>query len=311
MHRLLAVTMTLGLAPAVWLSPTVGAPARAASERPAVRLDSESGTVRGMPVEPHGHASDVAVRGAPDDGFGAEAADPILGDRRGGWDVHGAKRWVFVERLTVPADSVSGITSTAVLDPSGQYAFRAFGTWVNQVADFLVDAEFSIVEGIVRDGHPPDPEALDANWGDLRIDGAFVEWGAYAADHVYWLESPGTGAAVRFNIHDGRPNGEQPPPWYADNMGGLTVEIYEASDPAPDCVCRIVRLRVPSAVITDALLHPERYYGWDDPMDPNKPPSPANPPRACLSLEHINLDYHPLWNLPRWKVSCPSPPSAP
>lgn len=71
------------------------------------------------------------------------------------------------------------------------------------------------------------------------------------------------------------------------------------------CVCRIVRERVPAAVIADALAHPARYYGWEYELDKGKPPSPANPPRLCLTLWNVNIDYHPLFNGPRWRVGCP------
>ena len=75
--------------------------------------------------------------------------------------------------------------------------------------------------------------------------------------------------------------------------------------PASSCVCAVVRSRAPAAVIADALANPDRYYGWMYPLDPGKPPSPANPPRTCLSLHQIALDYHPLWNTPEWRSGCP------
>jgi fibro-slime domain-containing protein len=76
--------------------------------------------------------------------------------------------------------------------------------------------------------------------------------------------------------------------------------------PTPSgCVCRIVWLRVPPVVINDALANPDRYYGWRYPLDPGKPPGPANPPRECLTLMNMGLDYHPVWNKPQWRVGCP------
>jgi hypothetical protein len=75
--------------------------------------------------------------------------------------------------------------------------------------------------------------------------------------------------------------------------------------PGAGCVCTIVRFRVPPEVIADALAHPEQYYGWEYELDKGKPPSPANPPRLCLTLWNVNIDYHPLFNKPRWRVGCP------
>ncbi len=71
------------------------------------------------------------------------------------------------------------------------------------------------------------------------------------------------------------------------------------------CVCRVVQQRVPPVVIDDALANPARYYGWQYPLDPGKPPGPANPPRTCLTLQNVNVDYHPTWNRPIWRVGCP------
>jgi fibro-slime domain-containing protein len=71
------------------------------------------------------------------------------------------------------------------------------------------------------------------------------------------------------------------------------------------CVCSIVRQRVPSVVIDDALANPGRYYGWRYRLDPGKPPGPSNPLRECLTLQNVGLDYHPLWNRPLWRVGCP------
>ncbi len=85
-----------------------------------------------------------------------------------------------------------------------------------------------------------------------------------------------------------------------------TVRVRRDETPGgASCVCRIVLERVPQSVIDDALAHPERYYGWRFPLDLGKPPSPANPPRECLTLRSVSVDYHPLWNSPQWRVGCP------
>jgi Mg-chelatase subunit ChlD len=100
---------------------------------------------------------------------------------------------------------------------------------------------------------------------------------------------------------------------YTDGLGAtgelpFPVPEVEVREPPPDtglCVCKIVRRRVPLAVIEAILAHPERTYGWKVPLDPGKPPSPANPPRECLTLRNIAIDYHPLFNPPIWHVGCP------
>ncbi|RIL08748.1 hypothetical protein DCC79_13015 [bacterium] len=86
-----------------------------------------------------------------------------------------------------------------------------------------------------------------------------------------------------------------------------TVKVTEEV-PVPQpggCVCRDALRGVPEAVIADALARPDRYHGWRYLLDPNKPPSPANPPRECLSIMNRNIPYHPLWNTVEWHVGCP------
>jgi hypothetical protein len=74
---------------------------------------------------------------------------------------------------------------------------------------------------------------------------------------------------------------------------------------AGSCVCRDVTKQVPPVVIADALANPERFYGWQYPLNPGKPRGPDNPPRECLTLQNVNIPYHPLWNKPIWRVGCP------
>jgi hypothetical protein len=85
------------------------------------------------------------------------------------------------------------------------------------------------------------------------------------------------------------------------------VEVLDVTPPPSEgeCVCRIVRQRVPDEVIADILAHPELTFGWMLPLDQGKPPSPANPPRRCLTLRNIALDYHRVYNPPLWRVGCP------
>ncbi|MEO8084372.1 MAG: hypothetical protein ABI780_11160 [Ardenticatenales bacterium] len=73
---------------------------------------------------------------------------------------------------------------------------------------------------------------------------------------------------------------------------------------ASTCVCRIVQTRAPAVVIQAALANPDRYYGWRYLLDPNKPEGPTNPRRECLSLRNEQLDFHPVFNGPIWRVGC-------
>ncbi len=83
------------------------------------------------------------------------------------------------------------------------------------------------------------------------------------------------------------------------------VRVIYSEPTIASCVCPIVLKQVPRVVINDALANPQRYYGWQYPLDPGKPSSPANPPRECLTLANVGMRYHPLWNKPVWRVGCP------
>ena len=82
-----------------------------------------------------------------------------------------------------------------------------------------------------------------------------------------------------------------------------TVKVI-ANPSQAKCVCNIARQRAPAWLIDDAMLHPERYYGWQYLLDPGKPPGPMNPRRECLTLLNPNVDWHPFFNSVVWRVGC-------
>lgn len=136
--------------------------------------------------------------------------------------------WTLIETVSVLSTSQYGATSTSVLAAGGLYAFKASGTWTQY--GNTMDAEYSRSStGTVYDGHGTVPVcgACGVDWGDLQIDGVFVNWGPYDPGRTYWLETSGTGAAVNFRIYEGYTGTNTViPAWYTDNTGSLTVEIY-------------------------------------------------------------------------------------
>ncbi len=74
--------------------------------------------------------------------------------------------------------------------------------------------------------------------------------------------------------------------------------------PPTRCVCGDVLRRVPQIEIDRILADPASTYGWRWPLNPNLAPGPHNPPRTCLSLNNPNIDYHPSFNRPVWRVGC-------
>jgi len=80
-----------------------------------------------------------------------------------------------------------------------------------------------------------------------------------------------------------------------------------ATSPAPNiCVCTaVLGGRVPQAVIDRAVANPTGVNGWQQPLNPNRPVSPGNPLRMCLSLQNPNQSFHPMFNSLVFRVGCP------
>jgi len=72
----------------------------------------------------------------------------------------------------------------------------------------------------------------------------------------------------------------------------------------PTCTCRAARRALPAAVLANALANPSSYAGWGERVNPNLPPSSANPLRACLDLQNPGTPFHALFNGPVWRGSC-------
>lgn len=138
-----------------------------------------------------------------------------------------APTWVLVDTLTIPSVNAP-ITSSVALTAGTNYLFEAIGTY-NAGASITADAEYSSgptsfawldsVEGYTSYG-----EGLL----ELRVDGGYVEWGLYNANHTYTLAQIGAGSTVWFDIYD--LNGGN------NNVGSLTVNIYQEAVPAPGAI---------------------------------------------------------------------------
>ncbi len=69
----------------------------------------------------------------------------------------------------------------------------------------LADSEYTTKNGWVThmDGYDITPWFLGANEFDLQVDGAFINWGAYNASHIYNFNYTGTGNPIKFLMFDG------------------------------------------------------------------------------------------------------------
>ncbi|MFH1229303.1 MAG: hypothetical protein V1678_02665 [Candidatus Aenigmatarchaeota archaeon] len=130
----------------------------------------------------------------------------------------------FVETVVVPANDADGVESLMTLDLGKDYFLKAYGTAFacNQPGCVInFDAEYSTsdlgltwVDGVAA---PYDSYGLDLL--DLKVDGAFVNWGAYNSTHVYTIPKTGTGN-VLFVVNDLAGS-------YFNNDGILSIDIIE------------------------------------------------------------------------------------
>lgn len=122
-----------------------------------------------------------------------------------------------------------GETSIA-LPGSGNYVAVACGVWDNTPHGY-VDAAYNGGDGhtwnTVQQGWP----GILPTWGELQINDAAPNWGAYSSSHTYSTTVSGSGS-LNFRIFDGDVTG-QIPYWYGDNQGTLSVDVYQLPPPMP------------------------------------------------------------------------------
>lgn len=131
----------------------------------------------------------------------------------------------FQWSTTGTVDSASTTGSTVTLPVAGSYRIDVIGTWSNDGwgwvdAEYTDDGAGGYANGFDRNGY-----LLGEGFGDLRVNGQFVDWGAYSPVHAYTLAMPLAGT-VNLAVFDGDSN--PPPelmPWYGDNTGTLNYAI--------------------------------------------------------------------------------------
>lgn len=125
----------------------------------------------------------------------------------------------FVETLSVPADSATGVSSVASLDLGRNYKFVVIGT-ADAGDNITFDAKYSIHTGypLVWTDEVAGYESYGPSLLDLLVNGADVDWGVFNTSHLYTYELMGTGVPATFMVNDIYPS---------NNVGNLTVNIYE------------------------------------------------------------------------------------
>jgi hypothetical protein len=126
-----------------------------------------------------------------------------------------------VETVTVPAADADGVTSLTVLDSDYDYVLRASGTAYACNVDGCVisfDADYSTSDGGTSwDNGVAAPYAIyGEDLLDLKVNGSFVNWGAYNSGHSYEYDLAGGNTPVTLGVYDLH---------YESNSGNLTVDI--------------------------------------------------------------------------------------
>ncbi len=135
------------------------------------------------------------------------------------------KTWL--ETVTVNAALATGASSVAILDDANAYFLKASGVWTNRGVE-QVDAEFSNYNNL---GWVDGPDGgYPADLIDLQVNNGFVAWGAAVSPtNTYEIPfAPAADGTVSFRVFDhGDLNGTPDGSWYGDNVGMLSVDIYE------------------------------------------------------------------------------------
>jgi len=128
---------------------------------------------------------------------------------------------------TVDSSNQSG--STATLPTAGKFRIDVSGTWVNG-GNGSEDAKYTSHDGLwddVENGYDHDGYQLGEGFGDLMVNGGFVDWGLYSSAHQY-SRTQSLPTSVTLNVFDGDSTGGNTVPnsgWYGDNSGSLTYTI--------------------------------------------------------------------------------------
>jgi len=258
--------------------------------------------------------------------FASAARDLVRPPTGGGMQVFVRDRIAGANELASVASDGSagnGPSTLAAISADGRYvAFSSAasnlvaGDTNRQVDIFVRDrvAGRTVRASVATTGDQADDRSASQTWEGLALsaDGLTVAWSSHATNLVPGDTNGSHDIFVRHPCEDVPTVTPIPSP---TSTPSPAPTASPSPTPAPtatptataeaDCICAIVRRRVPPEIIDDARYHPERYYGWRNRLDPGKPSGPANPPRMCLTLRNVNLDYHPLWNAPVWRVGCP------
>ncbi len=190
-----------------------------------------------------------------------------------GWTIK-AVETTPIDTLTVNANNINGDSTDEL--PAGNYLLIAQGEFTNRSnPQERYDAEYGTKDGWSThyDGLVNDSEDYGENFGDLRVNGEFQEWGPYSNDHQYYLNiTLHEFSQISSAIFDG-PKGSTTanPGWYGDNNGTITVEIYKVIDETITGADGNYKLTISTTEYTNVNVYELPQRGWTQtyPSNPN------------------------------------------
>jgi hypothetical protein len=128
---------------------------------------------------------------------------------------------------TINSAAFDGSTATLPTNLDGKH-FRidVTGTYTNNSLN-VADAEYTSLDNWAtnQQGYEIDPWFLGEGFGDVQVNGNFVNWGDYSASHAYGLSTTLPGS-VNLAVFDGYSNtNTKDSGWYGDNNGSLNYTI--------------------------------------------------------------------------------------
>ncbi len=145
----------------------------------------------------------------------------------------------LIETVPVNSNSATGVLSSSALANGQQYLFDSTGTWQNDSIN-VADTAFASTDNWAThfQGYDMNGTLLGPGEFQLQVNGAFVNWGPFSSSHEYTYLYTGTGSAVNLGVFDGNSNtNTKNPSWYGDNVGTLSVKIYQCVPPPPATAC--------------------------------------------------------------------------
>ena len=156
------------------------------------------------------------------DGDGQRGDEPGLE----GWQiiVHPTNQDPY-QTITLNTNDSNGEDSLP-LTAGRTYLIEAEGTWNNKNGAEYNDADYASNDAWVTHFNYDDDSSRDPRIVDLVIDDQDINWGSYNQDHLYKTVLEGSGTSKNFKISEAG----GPLSWYNDNLGTLTIRIYDVTD---------------------------------------------------------------------------------